>query len=242
MENQYKPITAFYAFPSDPPSLKETILEAIKVINKKQTVNIVPWTELNNVGKVIIEKVLSQIDASDLFLCDVSSLNPNVFFELGYAIAKKKPIWLTIDGTDKKNEILVKRFDIISNIGYKKHINSDDIVSEFFKSKPFDDLQDNLLQKYKGIIDANEQNKNNTDILYCKSPLEHTASKKLTRFIQNLNRKIIELDYLENSYQPFETILTSVIKSKILVAHLPTIFFQKSSWLTLDIHYFLDYQ
>lgn len=46
-------ISAFYAFPSTPATLPETLLEAISIINKKRYVQITPWTELKPTGLII---------------------------------------------------------------------------------------------------------------------------------------------------------------------------------------------
>jgi hypothetical protein len=49
----------------------------------------------------MLEQIYKEIDRSDLIIADMSGRNPNVFYEVGYADAKKKLIvFLTADATD----------------------------------------------------------------------------------------------------------------------------------------------
>lgn len=43
-------------------------------------------------AEVIQAEIIKHLDLSDLVLCDISSLNPNVFFELGVRTALNKPV------------------------------------------------------------------------------------------------------------------------------------------------------
>jgi len=47
---------------------------------------------------VIQAEIIRRLETADLVLCDISTLNPNVFFELGIRIAIDKPICLVRDG------------------------------------------------------------------------------------------------------------------------------------------------
>jgi uncharacterized protein YdcH (DUF465 family) len=46
---------------------------------------------------VVHAKIISNLSSSDLVLCDMSALNPNVFFELGIRTAVNKPVCLVKD-------------------------------------------------------------------------------------------------------------------------------------------------
>src|SRR5262245_30404025 len=48
-------------------------------------------------GDVIHATIVKNIEQSDLVLCDMSSLNPNVFFELGIRTAVDKPACMVVD-------------------------------------------------------------------------------------------------------------------------------------------------
>ena len=46
---------------------------------------------------MIHAEIISQLETADLVLCDISSLNPNVFFELGIRTAVDKPVCIVKD-------------------------------------------------------------------------------------------------------------------------------------------------
>src|SRR4051812_31501858 len=91
--------SAFYAYPSQPPAIGETIEAAAGQINRGRRVRIRTWRALNPTGRVIINQITDAIDAATVFACDLTYQNPNVLFELGYAIAKRKRVWISLDPT-----------------------------------------------------------------------------------------------------------------------------------------------
>ena len=48
-------------------------------------------------GKIVIDVICDHIRQTNFFIADLTEINPNVLFELGYAIAKNKRIWTLID-------------------------------------------------------------------------------------------------------------------------------------------------
>jgi hypothetical protein len=77
--------------------------------------------------RIINENIFKKIEESDLILCDMSSANPNVFLEMGWAMRADKPFVLIKD--NKTNYEFATRhlfiFDYDSNlqpIGIKNEI------------------------------------------------------------------------------------------------------------------------
>ncbi|MHA6666784.1 hypothetical protein [Bacillus velezensis] len=81
---------AFYAYPSHRPDLLQDIRESVEEINRGHSIKITTWEDYEISGKFIIKNILKAIEQCDLFMCDLTYLNPNVLYELGYAIAKEK--------------------------------------------------------------------------------------------------------------------------------------------------------
>lgn len=52
---------------------------------------------------IIHEQIISNLQRADLVLCDMSCLNPNVFFELGIRTAQNRPVCLVVDYANKDN-------------------------------------------------------------------------------------------------------------------------------------------
>lgn len=58
----------------------------------------IPDRDDHDIGsRLIVENILEKIEKSDLILCDLSSHNPNVFLELGWALRSNKPYILIKD-------------------------------------------------------------------------------------------------------------------------------------------------
>jgi len=49
---------------------------------------------------IIHARIIENIEKTDLILCDMSTLNPNVFFELGIRTAVDKPVCQSASKTD----------------------------------------------------------------------------------------------------------------------------------------------
>jgi len=62
----------------------------IKPLEKEFNILIAKADELPFNTRMIYEQIISSIDSSDFIIADLSELNPNVFYELGYAHARNK--------------------------------------------------------------------------------------------------------------------------------------------------------
>lgn len=68
-------------------------------ISKVGGVGTTPWESLKVSGKVIIDTIFQAIRNSDVAVFEVTDLNENVMFELGFAIGAEVPVWLLRDPT-----------------------------------------------------------------------------------------------------------------------------------------------
>lgn len=103
---------------------------------------------------LIHAEIIRNIEQSDLVLCDMSCLNPNVFFEFGIRTSLNKPICIV------KDELTVKvPFDtgILNHHEYKRSLEPwelpDEIkkLSEHIKSSDSRSKGENTLWKYFGL-------------------------------------------------------------------------------------------
>ena len=136
----------FFAYPSTPKTISETIRAAVANLNKSNIVHIKVWEDCRVGGKVIVDEICKEIVQADLFCADLTHLNANVMFELGYAIAKNKRIWLLLDTSIVE---VGKRFDqlrILTTVGYTSYCNSRDIEEAFYRDSPYLDLSDTIYE------------------------------------------------------------------------------------------------
>ena len=140
----------FFGYPSEPRTSAETIATAVKALNEGGTIHAVSWEDLRVPGRLLIEKVVGAIDASDASAFDITQLNHNVMFELGYAIGSGKAVWLLLDESNEAGARLWREIRILTTIEYSSYINSGHIVAEFWKALPH--------QQTKSIFDSLEPN------------------------------------------------------------------------------------
>lgn len=216
-------LTAFFAYQSSPdsaPDHEETIQNSIKLINRANIVNIRGWRDHNVTGRVVIEEVCGAIDNSQLFMCDITYLSPNVLFELGYAIAKNKKIWICLNGSYDFAKKDLKRIGVLSNVGYETYENSQELNNKFFQKEPYNDLNSTLFNDIMPAARINISGSSDNKILYLKSEIKTDSSIRLSSILKDSNFGLIIDDYQEVGSQPLSWYAQAIYDTNAIVAHL----------------------
>jgi hypothetical protein len=79
----------------------EHVLEHL-LIPSLEKVDLEPISPITKGSELIHGEIIKNIEIADLVICDMSTLNPNVFFELGIRTALNKPICLIKDDVTPK--------------------------------------------------------------------------------------------------------------------------------------------
>ena len=182
---------AFFAYPSSGQTLKEAIQDAVPILNKSKLVNIKRWEEYSIGGNFIINTICDAIDEAELFFADLTGLNPNVMFELGYAIAHDKRIWLIFDNTYKDAKKKFNQLNILATVGYIRCCNSDDIIKGFYKEKPFASLEDTI---FRNQIERNLEENGSPCIFHLKREYEDQPAVRVSNLLQKKFSKRITVD------------------------------------------------
>ena len=146
-----KQVRVFYAHPHEPRNVGETISSTINWLKtdgviKKDNVRFRPWTDNTVSGKRLITAILGQIDRDQIFACDLTYPNPNVSFELGYAIARFKRIFASLNPSIDDAEKDYKRiYFSLLNMGYTGYDNHEDLADSLLQEKPWQSLDQTLL-------------------------------------------------------------------------------------------------
>ena len=206
----------FFAYPSTPRSIGETITAAIGKLNHGHAVKLTPWVDCRTGGKIIIEEICREIDNCDLFCADLTGLNPNVMFELGYAIAKNKRIWIIFDTTLSESKTKFDQLRILTTVGYRSYCNSEDIVSAFYIDQPFSDLDRTI---YKDSIKPNLVPGERSTLLYLKSRHDTDSSRYISKRVENPKIRVIVNDPKESSVQSLTWYGSKVYSVEGVVCH-----------------------
>jgi len=122
-------VKALFLYPTEPNHISDPIEEAIEELRKKfKSYNWVTWKDFQT-GNIIFCSVCKAIRAADLVVIDVTTLNFNVMFELGYAHGLNKSVIYLKDTSYKRDQELFKQMGIIDTIKYESFTDSNSIVN-----------------------------------------------------------------------------------------------------------------
>ncbi len=133
------------------PSFPEQIGKTISIVEKKLStqpynLNIQSWKQLDIPGKFIADEVLDKIRNSNIIIADITYLNFNVTFEIGFSIGCGKIIYPIIDKSLSPQEKELNQLGIFDTIGYQSYSNSNELITHIESLK---DLKPAIFQEHE---------------------------------------------------------------------------------------------
>jgi hypothetical protein len=117
--------TAFYAYPSTPNELVQSIRTAIVGFNGISSKFILEGWERNDISGIpLVEPIFAKISSGAFLAADVTYVNENVSFEIGYAIGIKKRCLLFVNGLLSGDRELANNIGIFDTLGYERYEES----------------------------------------------------------------------------------------------------------------------
>jgi hypothetical protein len=209
--------TAFLAYPSKPERLAEIMEKASQDINDCQTAVVRPWTLLKIGGRLIIDQVCKAIDQADLLMADITYLNSNVLFELGYAIGQKKAVWILFDPSIEPSKRDFDDLGLLSTVGYAEYRSASDVLKKFFSENLF--AQSTTL--YEQLLGTKTAfSAGDPTLLYLKCPDATESSSRVNRHVLKSAIPPIVDDPKEISHQTFAWYAQQVTRSFAVITHL----------------------
>ncbi len=115
----------FVPYSSFPDQIGITIEETAKQLNQNtKKIKINTWKQIDIPGRFIVEGIFEKIDSSDIVVADLTQLNFNVFFEIGYAIGKSKRVFLIVNASLSPPKKDFSNLGIFDTLGYQEYSNS----------------------------------------------------------------------------------------------------------------------
>lgn len=120
---------AFVAYPGRDKSLASLISQAASRANAKPIpIRYEPW-EFNDIpGNPLISPIVEGIDESSFVVADITYLNLNVVYEIGYAIGRRKRAFLIRHRATGGDKELAKAAGIFDTLGYLEYDDSEDLA------------------------------------------------------------------------------------------------------------------
>ncbi len=120
-----KSTKVFVAYASAPAQIGQAIEAAVQTLRSQaQWDGVETWRQLDIPGHFIIDAILEKIDRADFVVADITRLNFNVCYEAGYAIGRKKRVFLTLNSALQPQLKELNRLGVFDTLGYQAYANS----------------------------------------------------------------------------------------------------------------------
>lgn len=126
---------AFVAYPSGINLVVDAIRSAVGRANARRTDTLIfeTWEELDIPGRFIVSEILEHIDDAEALIADISRLNFNVVYEIGYGVGRGKRILLVKNRAVQPQSPTIQEVGIFDTLGYKEYATTEELL-EFLVS------------------------------------------------------------------------------------------------------------
>ncbi len=126
-----RPTEGFAVYPSEPAFIADAVENAIKRV--RQSLNgqgWITWRDLGIPGQIIFCGICKALRSTQRTIADVTTLNSNVLFEIGYALGLGVPVQPARDKNYIKDEMAFDELGMLDTFGYSPFENSEDLARE----------------------------------------------------------------------------------------------------------------
>lgn len=204
------PSSSLFLYGQNPPEISSTIESAVEklrtMVSSKRWIT---WKNLDIPGQIIFCEICKAMRYTDVIVADVTTLNFNLMFEIGFAVGLGLPV-LPIRNT--KNIVDKRQFDelgILDTFGY-------------FDFQTSNDLKDRLVsQPMPHPIHINPPTLNNEAPLYViKSPIDSDGTVKMLSVIKKSRLRFRLLDIRETGRVSLHEVYKNALSSRAIFLHL----------------------
>lgn len=123
--------SGFIAYPSSPKEIGESIRSTcIELKRLHPSWRIDPWETNDIAGYCLTDPILEKIRESKILIADITQLNFNVSYEIGYAVGLQKRVFLIRNKTVTSDQQLVREVGLFDTMGYEEYSNSNDLIKK----------------------------------------------------------------------------------------------------------------
>ncbi|HEV7486899.1 MAG TPA: hypothetical protein VGQ65_14570 [Thermoanaerobaculia bacterium] len=120
---------AFYAYPAEPRGVADTIERAVAALRDRfKFSNVTTWRETDIAGRFIADQILARVASVDVLFADITRLNFNVAYEIGFALARAKRVVLTRHRGITPTAPTLQDVGIFDTLGYKEYENTEELI------------------------------------------------------------------------------------------------------------------
>jgi hypothetical protein len=122
---------AFVAYASRDERLADVIAQGVAKANRMlgKRLRYKPWVFNDIAGNSLISPIVEGIDASKFVVADITYLNPNVVYEIGYAIGRSRRCFLIRHEGTEGDRRLAGEVGIFDTLGYDTYVDDDELAN-----------------------------------------------------------------------------------------------------------------
>jgi hypothetical protein len=119
---------AFVAYPARDAALADGIMDAVRKANAKPLpVSYEPWPFNDIAGNPLVSPILEKIEDAPFVVADITYLNLNVVYEIGFAIGRNKRAFLIRHKGTPGDTVIARAVGIFDTLGYYEYDSFDDL-------------------------------------------------------------------------------------------------------------------
>ena len=121
--------SAFFAYPAGTNLVEDAIRAAVSLTRAwSSDLAVETWEEMDIPGRFISTEILQRIEISSVLAADISRLNFNVAYEVGYAIGKGKRVLLVRHRAVQAQTPTMQDVGVFDTLGYKEYSTAEELA------------------------------------------------------------------------------------------------------------------
>ncbi|MFZ7102861.1 MAG: P-loop ATPase, Sll1717 family [Peptococcaceae bacterium] len=120
-----------FLYPNEPLIISNTIEEAIKNFKRTRPNECwKTWKDFTTTGKIIFCEICKAIKHTDVVIADVTTLNFNLLFEIGFSLGLNKPVIPIRDTSYVRDIAMFDNLGLLDTLGYLDFQNTEELVQK----------------------------------------------------------------------------------------------------------------
>lgn len=201
---------AFFIYPSTPAVIAQTVREAIRGLQQySASEQWLSWEGLPISGQIVFCEICKAIRSSRYVVANITTLNFNVLFEIGYAIGLGKPVLPVRDTSYEKDKRLFDEVGIFDVLGYADFANSIELAGVVQNKRDV-----------SPVVHVSPDRNRSQPIYYLRAPVETDGSIRIFSELKKSSCPFRTFDSRETPRLSIHEAHRQVLSSTGIVAHL----------------------
>ncbi len=204
-------LDAFFLYPGEPRIIARAVEDGMRIISESNsTISLSSWRDMAVSGQIVFCKVCQRQRFSAVVVADVSTLNFNVLFEIGYAMGLGLPIIPIRDVSYVRDAKDFDELGMLDTFGYLDFENSEDLAQ---KLPP-------AVKSARPVFAQQYSLSQDQPLYLVKSPVATDGLIKLMSGVKKSGLRFRTFDPKENSRLSLQEAYKQVQLSLGVIAHL----------------------